>query len=164
MPLPLQMLESAYDSLYPKVYNYAYYRVLNRQVAEDIVSDVFVKAVANWARYDSGRASVSTWLLSIAHNCVGDYFRSKKHVTSGGDEDMVNLSDSVPIDEALLADEQVAALHKQLQTLTDRERTVIALRYWGELSYAEIAAKTGLTEKNVSVILSRSIAKLRNLM
>ena len=152
--------ENIYDANYSKIYNYVYYRLRNRERTEDVVSAVFLKAMENIHRFDGKRASVSTWLFRIAANAVNDYFRRS------------NRGAYVPLDHAelstgdsacggVIAGETLETLRVSLNALDDRARTVIALRYWGEFSYAEIAKQTGLTEKNVSVVLSRAMTKLK---
>ena len=80
-----QQLESLYRANFQKVYNYAYYRLLNAAEAEDATSTTFVKAIANFDRFDPSKASFSTWVLRICHNVIVDRYRANKP--------------SVPIDE-----------------------------------------------------------------
>lgn len=153
---------AVYDKYYSKIYNYVYYRLLNKENTEDVVGEVFLKAFNNIENFDGKYASVSTWLFKIATNTVNNYVRKNVKIT------FIPIENTEPVEEFtvldnIIANENVQELQKNLQTLDERSRTIIALRYWGELSYAEIAEQTGLTEKNVSVILSRAIATLRNL-
>lgn len=154
--------EHIYDENYSKIYNYVYYRLLNKESTEDAVSEIFFKALENIHGFDAKRASVSTWLFKIASNTVNDYFRKTKksvHISI----EYAELSDGDMVCENIIADEDTQKLYECLKALDDRMRTVIALRYWGGLSYAEIAEQTGITEKNAGVILSRAIVKLRKL-
>ena len=155
------MTDEMFEKYYPKIYNYVYYRVMHKETAEDITSETFCKAVAGKNGYDSVRASYSTWLFTIAHNCVLNYYRAKKfEISLDGYADIPNYDS---LDDALIADEELERLYTLLKTLPERERTILALRFWGEFSYAEIAAQMGLTEKNTGVILSRTIAKIKSL-
>ena len=154
--------EVIYEEYYSKIYNYVYYRVLNKQNAEDVVSDVFFKAMDGIHSFDGKRASVSTWLFRIATNTVNDLYRRGKNILHIPPEDLeLPIPDTICLD--LIHSEDLRRLHKCLEALDERTRTVIAMRYWGELSYAGVAKLTGLTEKNVSVVLSRGINKLREL-
>lgn len=60
-----------------KVFQYVNYRVGDRTAAEDLTSDIFSKALTNFAKYDSGKAAFSTWIFSIARNTVIDYYRGR---------------------------------------------------------------------------------------
>ena len=63
-----RQLENLYRANFQRVYNYAYYSLLNSAEAEDVTSAVFVKVVANIDKYDASRASFGTWITRIAHN------------------------------------------------------------------------------------------------
>ena len=153
-----------YEKYYSKIYNYVYYRLLNKENAEDAVGDVFFKALNSIDRFDGKEASVSTWLFTIAANTVNSYFRKNKKFTFAPIEEAESeaFEDFRALDD-IIDQENMRNLYRCLQTLDDRARTVVALRYWGELSYAKIAEQTGLTEKNVSVILSRTLTKLKKI-
>ena len=152
--------EHIYDEYYSKIYNYVYYRLLNRENAEDVVSDIFFNALNNIGSFDGKRASVSTWLFKIAANAVNSYFRKNKKFVPLDDFENELTEDFTGLDN-IIEQENMQNLYESLKELDERSRTVIALRYWGEFSYAEIAEQTELTEKNVSVILSRALVKLK---
>jgi RNA polymerase sigma-70 factor (ECF subfamily) len=153
------MERNVYEEFYPKIYNYVYYRVLNKADAEDITSEVFLKAFINEAVFDPRRAKYSTWLFAIAHNRVANFYRDRKN-TLPFDALDETAADSFPGD-ALMQAEDMKRLRSLLETLPERSRAVLALRFWGGFSHGEIAKQMDLSEKNVSVILSRTIAKLR---
>ena len=69
-------LETLYLENFQKVYSYAYYRVLDSALAEDLTSAVFVKAVESFYRFDPTRAKFSTWVMRIAHNTLIDHYRT----------------------------------------------------------------------------------------
>jgi len=154
------MDQAVFEEFYPKIYNYVYYRVLHRENAEDITGVVFYKALSNASLFDENKASYATWLFTIARNCVANFYRDQKD-HKPFDELSCEIAAFGDIGEALLEGEDIQRLHMLLSTLSERERTVLALRFWGELSYREIARQTGLSEKNVGVILSRTITRLR---
>ncbi len=149
-----------YDEQYQRVYHYVYYRLLHPQQTEDVVSEVFFRAFDAFSQYDGRQgASAATWLFAIARNAVTDHRRKAKRAACMPIEEGLLLED-LSADE-LTAREQRQQLRALLAELDDRPREALTLRYWGDLSYAEIAAQMGLSEKNVSVILARAIAKLR---
>ena len=69
--------ETLYRDYREKVDRYVKSRVADRQDAEDLVEDVFVKACARLGQYDPDRAAPGTWLYAIARNAVVDYFRAR---------------------------------------------------------------------------------------
>jgi len=139
------------------VYAFLAYRVNSRADAEDLTQATFERAYRAWGRYDSRRAGVRTWLLSIARNLLIDHYRraGSRHEQTLDDEPGVAAPDQgldLGLDPALAA---------ALEVLGEREREIIALRFGADLSGPEIAALTGLTLANVQQIMSRSLRRLR---
>src|SRR5260370_42541627 len=76
-----------YDEHLERVYGFIAYRVASRADAEDLTQQTFERALSQWATYDRGRGSVTTWLLSIARNAVIDNYRAGgRRATVGLDE------------------------------------------------------------------------------
>jgi len=154
------MDERLFEEFYPRIYNYIYYRVRHKENAEDLTSDTFFKAVANKARYDAKKSSYSTWIFTIARNNVTDFFRRNKNEQAL--DDSIEAADG-ELDEGLVALDDIKNLMAVLAQLNDREREILALRYWGGFSYKEIAGQLGLSVNNVGSIINRSVVKLRKL-
>ena len=152
---------STFEEYYQKIYNYIYYRVLHRETAEDLTSDVFYRALAYAASFDERKASYKTWLFTIAHNIVINHYRSNKNLLAPDDYDALPAENS--IEDDFEKSEDFRRLHNLLKTLPEREREVIALRFWGELTYKEIATRIGMREKSVSSMMSRLMKKLEKL-
>ena len=94
--------EALYTAYSEKVRGYVFGKVANRHDAEDLVSDVFLKAYEKYPTFDADRASVSTWLYTITRNTVIDYFRTHRP----GVELPEDLPDAAGIDDGLLQREQ----------------------------------------------------------
>lgn len=151
-----------YDEHLGLVYGYIACRVANRADAEDITQQTFERALVHWAAFDGSRARVTTWLIAIARNLLIDHYRSSG--ARPGATPLETLAESeLPrapergTDVGL--DPELAAA---LADLSDRERELVGLRYFADLSGLEIAAVTGLTLANVRQILSRSRRRLRS--
>jgi RNA polymerase sigma factor (sigma-70 family) len=149
-----------YDEHVWRVYGFLAYRLNDRATVEDLTQATFERALRAWSRFDPRRASERTWLLSIAHNLLIDHAR----------RDRSALTD--PIDErsteALAGPEERIGgspeLLEALSQLSQRERELLALRFGGDLTGAEIARITGLSLANVQQITSRSLRTLRSLL
>jgi len=152
---------NTFEEYYPMIYNYIYYRVLHRETAEDLTSDVFYKALAFAASFDKRKASYKTWLFTIAHNIVVNNYRSRKNILPLDDFDRIPMENS--IEDTVETSEDYRQLYDLLKTLPEREREVIALRFWGDMTYKEIATRIGMREKSVSSMMSRLVGKLRKL-
>ena len=138
---------------------------------EEICQETFLAAVRNLGSF-RGKSSFQTWLLRIAANKAMD-FRGKSRAEKrggsfvhfsldGADEgEQIDLPSRGPGPDALLASAETGRLVRQsLDQLDDDCREIIELRYYGDLSYAEIAAELQLNPKTVSSRLSKCLDKL----
>ena len=151
--------EAVYREELPRIYNFFRYRVGDRPTAEDLTSVTFEKAWRARERYRPERASVSTWLLTIARHVAIDHFRQRRPEVPL--DDLEATGEDTPETEALRrADRQ--RLRALLTTLPDRERELIALKYGAGATNLAIASLTGLSESNVGTILHRTVGALRD--
>jgi RNA polymerase sigma-70 factor (ECF subfamily) len=147
-----------YDEYLPRVYAFVGYRLTNRADAEDLTQQTFERALAHWGEYDRRRASVATWLLSIARNLVIDYYRAGARRGDSVQIDDVEVPGAGSPEPNLGVSPELGAA---LAALSDRERELIALRFGADLASTEIARLTGLTLANTHQVLSRALRKLR---
>lgn len=154
--------EVAWDALYreqmPRIYNFFRYRVGTGAVAEDLTSITFEKAWRNRHRYRKELAGFATWLFAIARNVVRDHYRAERRHLPLEAASEVSSGARTEDQAERLSDAQ--QLSKLLETLSDRDRELISLKYGAECTNREIARVTGLTESNVGTILHRAIARL----
>lgn len=147
-----------YRESYSKVYNYAYYQLLNADAAEDVTAEAFLKAARAFDSFNPKLASFSTWVIAIERNCVIDYLRKSKPTT--------NIED---IAEGFFASEDGEYKHVEdadltrhlLAQLDESERELVFLKYYADMRNVDIAAQTGVNESTVATRLARSIAKMR---
>jgi RNA polymerase sigma-70 factor (ECF subfamily) len=145
-------LVSRYQSA---VYNMAYRMLGDGHEAEDAAQEVFVRAWNQLRTFQTDRR-FSTWLLSIAsHYCIDLLRRRKPQAPLDGVALYVQSDDPEP-DEVVLKKEQREMVRDLVATLPDKYRAVTLLRYYGDMSYDEIARATGLTESAVKTQLHRA--------
>lgn len=152
---------AVYDDHIWDVYGFIAYRVRTREEAEDLTQLAFERALRAWAGFDPQRASVKTWLLAIARNALIDHYRrdrSGRQEPIEGEVGEAALGSIEPEEKGLGPSPE---LEGALATLGGRDREIIALRFGGDMTGAEIAELTGLTLANVQQILSRSLRALR---
>ena len=157
-----QPFEQVYDDHVWDVYGFFGYRVSSREQAEDLTQTTFERALRAWGRYDPARASAKTWLLAIARNILIDHYRSDRSDASRPlpDDEASPAGDAGALDERGLGPSPELA--SALDQLAERDREIIALRFGGDLTAAQIAAMTDLSVANVQQILSRSLRRLRD--
>jgi RNA polymerase sigma factor (sigma-70 family) len=154
-----------YEQLYPRVYAYFRLRCPDAALAEDLASQVFERALRAWKRYDPLRAAFSTWVFSIAHNVLKNYWRRQALLGWLPWEAASPLLPRDPsAEEWVLQNETNRELLRALRQLGPREQNLLALKFGGCLSNVEIAAVTGLNANQVGVILYRAVHRLQELM
>lgn len=151
-----------YDHFSEKIYRFIYFRVGHKEIAEDVLSDTFVKAWQKINQINSPEA-LSGWLYQIARNNIIDYYRLKKETValeevSNTLEDLINTVDTVS------ASLQQKKILDKLNELTDEQQQVIRYRFFEDLSNEEIAYVMGKSEGAIRVIQHRAIMRLKELL
>jgi RNA polymerase sigma-70 factor (ECF subfamily) len=152
-----------YDDYMPKVFRYIYYRVNNEQLTEDLTSSVFEKALVNFKKYSSSKASFSTWILKIAQNTVIDHYRTSSRREFAPLDVAIEIpAKDLSPEEELEGKEEREILRMNLLKLTEEEQEIIRLKFSAELNNRQIAKMIGISESNVGVRLFRAVRKLRD--
>lgn len=153
-----------YDRYVEAVYRYVYYRVRNDADAEDLVSDVFMRALRAIPRYEP-RVAFLAWLYRIARNAVID--RARRSRTQISFEDALahpGVDQVVEPEDAILALSDTEAVREALAKLTPLQQEVIVLRFVEGYSTQEIAGLVGKREGTVRGIQFRALEALRTLI
>lgn len=161
-----------------KLFQYIQFVVRDKDIAEDIFQETFLKAIAklNHGQYrPCGR--FSGWVMRIAHNAVMDWFREQKAkniIEPTKDNDLSNLNPKDILDrfaEANYVNEQVLRdVRRIMEKLPPSQREVVFMRYYQELSFKEIAETTGVSintalgRMRYAIINMRRIAKENNVV
>ncbi len=157
-------IDDIYENYFSKIYNYIFYRLLNREQTEDIVSEIFLKLISNLDKFDPRKASFSTWLFTIARNSVVDFYRKQKNILyiDNGDFDF-DPAMSVNFDEQYekITNEDRKLLYKAISELNEKQRNIIALKFFGEFNNRQISEMTGINESTVSTLCARALDKLK---
>jgi len=139
----------------------------NREAAEDVTSQVFMKALRALNRYDPDRAAPKTWLLRIARNAVTDHLRSLRrrsslHVSLDRVPDLV--ADVPTQEERVLREERIELLLNASRELKPADQEILSLRYGAGLGNGEIAEALKISGNAVAVRLHRAIARLKGVV
>jgi RNA polymerase sigma-70 factor (ECF subfamily) len=142
-----------------RVFGLAYSFLRDREAAEDVTQEVFIKVWRALPRYD-GRASMSTWIYTIARNASLSALRSRRPQSSLSDAEVMEAVEGV--DPAPSADAGVdrAAILRLVEQLPTRQRQVIMLFYMEEQSHEEVAAMLAMPVGTVKTLLHRARARL----
>jgi RNA polymerase sigma-70 factor (ECF subfamily) len=148
-----------YERDYSYVYNHIYMQVMHRENTEDLVSDVFMKAMAHYDGFDPAKASTRTWLCTIARNCLIDYFRKNGRRKT---ENLEDAPEPSAVDEyEILKNPINKEVYRLLEPLSQEERELLTMIYVQELKNPQIGEILGINAKAVSERHRRLLAKLR---
>jgi len=162
-----------FEAYYHKLLHYCIYRTMNVEIARDLVSETFFKALKNLWQFKWTGAPFSSWLYRIAINEIKMYYRHNKYEPSSMEEamevfNMPELASHKDLEaEIMQAQEKLdengdlARVNKVLGTLPEKYREVIILRFYQELKIEEIALMLNSKEGTIKSVLSRGIKMLK---
>jgi RNA polymerase sigma-70 factor, ECF subfamily len=135
-----------YDAYMERIYRFVYFRVEDQQTAEDITSQVFLKAWSNLDRFQFSRTPYLAWLYTIAHNAVIDHYRTRKVTTA--------------LDDVQLSQPDHSELVENEIDLTDDQQKVLTLKFIEGMSNNEIARHLGKREGAIRALQMRGLQAL----
>lgn len=149
-----------------RVFGYLYNKVRNREVAEDLFQEVFIKLVNKLKKgvyIEEGK--FASWLMRVSHNLTIDYFRksAKNKTTSGGaDFDIFDViaDEEINHEDIMLHNLNCKRVAKLVEQLPENQREVVKMRMYYDMSFKEIAAETGVS---INTSLGRMRYALMNL-
>ncbi len=153
-------LASLFDEYYDRIVRYAYARVGDQREAEDIASDVFVKALKSLGSFEERGLPMGAWLFKIAHNLVVDYHRRNSRLKKVDVADVELEAGSNPALETEKKME-MARVKQAMDDLTEEQREIIQLRFFGSLSSAEVGKLLGKSDGATREAQSAALKKLR---
>jgi RNA polymerase sigma-70 factor, ECF subfamily len=150
-----------YDHFRERIFKFIFFRVGHKEMAEDLMSDTFVKAWIKISDISSPRA-LSAWIYQVAKNNIIDYYRIRKTTIDIEEVSETLIDGDNPIDSANLKIE-----HRHLISILDKisseQRLVIEYKFFEDLTNEEIASIMGKTEGAIRVLQHRAILKLKQL-
>jgi len=149
-----------------KVYSTIYLIVKDKEVAEDLMQDAFIKAID---KLKSGtyneEGKFGPWIVRMAYNMAIDHFRREKRYPSINIEDTVAVYNSLtysvePVENEHIRNNTEELLKQLIETLPETQKEVLMMRHYGDMSFQEIAAATGVS---INTALGRMRYALLNL-
>jgi RNA polymerase sigma-70 factor (ECF subfamily) len=172
---------NAFDTLLrrhqTRVFTYIFNIVKNKDIADDIFQETFVKAIMTIKQgryYDAGK--FSAWINRIAHNLIIDYFRQEKSENTvsvdNDDTDVLNRRDlsEENIEDAIITGQINNDVRRIMESLPESQREVLEMRFYRNMSFKEIAETTGVSintalgRMRYAVLNMRRIASEKNIV
>jgi RNA polymerase sigma-70 factor (ECF subfamily) len=148
-----------YERYIRRIYGFVFRQVgSDALLAQDITAATFEHALKSLRSYQWRSVSFGAWLYKIARNEIRQHFR-RKALTKFVDTTFT--ASHTDLEQAAQTQQEYTVVHAALSKLSQRDRELITLRYFEELSHAEIAEVLGCSVQNVYVRLHRALNRLR---
>jgi len=151
-----------------KIYNFIYSKISDRDIADDIFQDTFIKVIKNLKSKTSynEEGKFLSWVMRIAHNLVVDYFRDNKKMPMLRSNDEYSvfsvIFDSSPnIEDKMLNYHIEKDLQKVIDTLPNDQKEVLIMRYYQNYSFKEISELTGVSVNTALGRMRYAITNMR---
>ena len=155
-------LRQLYDATSAKLFGVCLRILSDREESEDVLQDVYVTIWRRADRFDSGRASVMTWVSTIARNRAIDRLRARGPLAYAGPVDELEIADDADSAETLLsAADDRNRLHHCLSELDDRTEKVIRTAFFEGITYEALAHRMDAPLGTVKSWIRRGLAKLK---
>ena len=152
-----------------RIFNYIKSKVLDRDTAEDIFQDTFIKVIKTLkSGVYNEEGKFLPWVMRIAHNLVIDFFRKSNRIPTIENNDEYDLfkfiSDTTPnIERILFQDQLVKDLQNLILELPDDQKEVLTMRLYRDMSFKEIAENTNVSINTALGRMRYAIINLRKL-
>lgn len=160
-----KQFEKSYDEYAPNILRHTYFRVRDKETAEDIVQETFFKAWRSIVDGDQGEIkNFKAFLYRILNNTIIDHYRTRKETISLDEaiESNENLS-PVENDEEDRIDNEIenSELRKHLSEIKEEYREILIMKYLDDLSISEISKITNKSQVNIRVTILRALQTLK---
>lgn len=154
-----------YELYFVPVFRYIYFRVKDKETANDLVQTVFLKVFRSLSNFREQNKSSLSYFFTVARNTVIDHWRAKKEVLLDDSENVFEVSDKTdnPL-KFIEKGETSQAIHRAIGQLADNQREIIILKFINEMPNKEIAELLGKTEDAVRQLQCRAIKTLRQIL
>jgi RNA polymerase sigma factor (sigma-70 family) len=148
---------------YDMIFSYCVHRLYNRQTAEDITSEVFLKMLENFQTFDGNERQFRNWLYKIATNAINEHIRKTTRRSAimawvGHWSKKENTDEAPHIDES---QQRAAIIKNAILTLKPEYQAIVTMRFFENLKLEEIAEVIGTSASTARSQLSRAMEKLR---
>jgi len=166
-----EVFAELYDQYYSKIFGYVLKRTANLEIAQDVVSETFFKALKKLWQFHWRNISFSSWLYKIATNEINQYFRKGKYKSASLDKlkelgfELVSLHNPeieiIEAQETLKKHQDFIVCQNKISQLDIKYQEVITLRFFEQKQIKEIGEVLGKSEGTIKSLLHRGLEKLR---
>jgi RNA polymerase sigma-70 factor (ECF subfamily) len=152
-----------YDCYINRVYRFLLLKVSNREEAEDMSQQVFMKAWEALPRFENEGVPFVSWLFRIARNLAIDFYRTKKNVVSLNEEIGNEVLEDSPEDIFFNVQKKELVMNA-IEDLTEEQKEVVVLRFVEGFSYSEMSKITQKNQAALRILQHRAVKKLKKFL
>lgn len=156
----LQRASVLFERYHRRIYNFLARMAMDRDLAEDLTQNVFMRLIRYRSSYHEG-ARFQSWIYQVARNVFADHYQAQKRKASGF-IDIEKMSDHIEdTDDSGAMEEREALLQRSMARLSEEQRELLVLTRFQHMKYEDVAVILDTTVANIKVKVHRAIAKLR---
>jgi len=156
-------IEKVCSATWEPLYRFVYLKVQNREEAEDITQETYVKSLSKLYKYDFEPENFSGFLKTVAMNVLRDRWRKNKRWKESSYIDEIRFNETSYNDTSETSANRIS-VEEALNSLSEEQRNIIVLRIVKGYSVAETAQMTGKSQANVRVIQYRALKELASIL
>jgi RNA polymerase sigma factor (sigma-70 family) len=156
----LRQFGALYDRHFQQIYRFVYSRVREQTAAEDVTSEVFMKALKAMPRYQDTGRPFAAWLYQIAVNAIADRYRAQRPAQPLDDFHDLSVAGPALEDLAVHRDE-IRRIWTLVEGLPIQQRTALVLKFQEDMKIEDIAVAMGKSAGAVKLLIHRGVSKLR---
>ena len=152
-------METFYQAHHDLIYRYVYRSVRNREEAEDLTSQIFLKVVSGLDETRTAKV-MELWLFQLTRTTIADYWRTRSRASTCSLEALLDMGWDGPVEESRSSDITAAnRVQPLLQALPAQYREVLTCRFLLNLSLRDTTRRMGMTVANVKVLQFRALKR-----
>lgn len=150
-----------YDRHFQQIYRFVHSRVREQTAAEDVTSEVFMKALKAIPRYQDTGRPFAAWLYQIAVNAMADRYRTLRPTQAL--DDFHDLSIAGPaLDDLAAHRDELRRIWSLVEALPHQQRTALVLKFQEDMRIEDIAVAMGKSSGAVKLLIHRGVTRLRD--
>ncbi|NDK07943.1 sigma-70 family RNA polymerase sigma factor [Candidatus Gracilibacteria bacterium] len=148
-----------YDTYFDKIYKFVFLKTYDKELAQDITSETFLKALDKINTFKNNReSSFNAWIYRIAYNLIIDDYKVANRTINI--DEVLERSYDLDFAGDLDNKEKIKEVFRFFDTLNPKHKQILIMRIWDDLSFKEISELTGESVDNCKKIVSRTLSKI----
>lgn len=163
-------LEALVNRHKQKIYSFIYSKILDRDLAEDVFQDTFIKVIKTLKKGSyNEEGKFLPWVLRIAHNLVIDHFRKNSRMPKFNNTDDFNIfsvlgDGALNAEKSIIKDQVENDVRRIIEELPEDQKEVIMMRMYRDMSFKEISEKTGVSINTALGRMRYALINMRKLI